>query len=89
MSKTTTTTAKADFNPQAKASYKQVIAVCTHFVSLKKCPEDMKFGSFRGYLLNKMNSKAGLKSGEITAYLQMKSVPAVITKAIRSYKKSS
>lgn len=88
MSKTTTTTAKADFNPQAKASYKQVIAVCTHFSKLKKCPKDMKFGSFRGYLLNKLNSKGGLKSGEITAYLQMKSVPAVITKAIVAYKTS-
>ena len=89
MSKTIETTAKADFNPQAKASYKQVIAVSTHFSKLKKCPKDLAFGSFRGYLLNKLNSNGGLKSGEITAYLQMISVPVVITKAIRSYKKSS
>ena len=53
MSKTIETTAKADFNPQAKASYKQVIAVSTHFSKLKKCPKDLAIGTFRGYLLNK------------------------------------
>tara|TARA_R110000764_G_scaffold153566_1_gene241477 strand:+ start:1638 stop:1904 length:267 start_codon:yes stop_codon:yes gene_type:complete len=83
------TTTQTEFDANRTATYKQVIGVATHFVKLAKCPKDMKFGSFRGYLLNKLNSKAGLKSGEVTAYLNMKTVPVAITNSVRAYKKAN
>ena len=81
-------TKQTTFDTEKKATYNQIKKACTHLVNLKNCPKDIKWGSFHGHLLAKANTGKGLKSGDITKILSLKSVPKAVVTSIRAYKES-
>ncbi len=75
------------FNPEAKASYPQVMKIAMHFSKLTKCPKDIKFGTLRGHFLAKLNdAKKPLTNGQVSKLLTLKAVPASDLKSMRAYK---
>tara|TARA_R100000329_G_C7517578_1_gene182470 strand:- start:305 stop:592 length:288 start_codon:yes stop_codon:yes gene_type:complete len=90
MAKTAKNGAKAPnqkFNPEARASYPQVMKIAMHFSKLAKCPKDIKFGTLRGHFLAKLNDKKKpLTQGQVSKLLTLKAVPASDLKSMRAYK---
>ena len=92
MAKTAKNDAKAsttgtNYNPEARASYPQVMKLAMHFSKLAKCPKDIKFGTLRGHYLAKLNdAKKPLTQGQVTKLLTLKAVPTATLKSMRSYK---
>ena len=90
MAKTAKNGAKAPnqkFNPEARASYPQVMKIAMHFSKLAKCPKDIKFGTLRGHFLAKLNDeKKPLTQGQVSKLLTLKAVPASDLKSMRAYK---
>jgi hypothetical protein len=90
MAKTAKNGAKAPnqkFNPEARASYPQVMKIAMHFSKLAKCPKDIKFGTLRGHFLARLNDqKKPLTQGQVSKLLTLKAVPASDLKSMRAYK---
>ena len=90
MAKTAKNGAKAPkqkFNPEARASYPQVMKIAMLFSKLAKCPKDIKFGTLRGHFLAKLNDqKKPLTHGQVSKLLTLKTVPVSDLKSMRAYK---